>query len=223
CATHDHLNEYLTTTTPWDAGNTGRSKTNLDSYYQATVTAMESIGLTPDTTLATFATNKVGVNWFELGSPETSHKSSVDDLTVQAGYGFIAMRCSALNTDSYPKSFIPNAAAAKVPNHFLKSRTKHRGIAVLVGRDGGITNSNGNSYDKNAFNSTGQGFEALNNGTMIYYHHDDFEDVTVQPSGTSTGGLNDTFGLLTWQVMADYAAMCPNTVDFGADVNNYIF
>ena len=219
CATHDHLNFYTTTTTPWIAS---RTKTFMDNTYQATKTAIEGIGLTVDTTMATFAGNLVGVNWWELGSPDVSHTSSKDDLTVQAGYGFKFARTAPESQNSWPKGFIPSSTSAVPMMHWLRSKAQFRGITILSGRDAGETNNDNDSLVKNAFESTSQGFEALCNGTVMYYHHDDFEDVTVQPSGTSTGGLNNTYGLQTWQIMADYASLCPDTVDFGADLNNYL-
>lgn len=217
-ATHNHLldNEW---TNPW-AG--GIAKATLDASYQSTKAAIESLGLTVTTDLATFRGNNYGRNDIELITREVTKAASVDGATIKVGYGYRAVRSTDGNyAQCWPR--IPNPLVSGVPPWHWRFRPhRHRGVTIIPGRDFGFANNNVDAAVKIKFQSWSSVTEAYSCGTIGYFHHDDFEDVSKQPSGVSTGGMNDTYGVTTWQRYADMQAMCPDTLDIGCDLTRYI-
>ncbi|MCK4500844.1 hypothetical protein KAU11_10115 [Candidatus Babeliales bacterium] len=224
-ACHDHQVPYNTDQTNSSSPRTAmQTKTDINASYQATKAAIESLGLSVNTDFAHFANDRANDNFFQLGSRDVSSTSDQAEASVKAGYGFRAARVGDV-TQSWP-TVVKSTGTTGVPvRHWLESPTVHRDITLVPGSD--IGNLNVNTTDSAAqilqsrFNVTNLSLTAPATGYVYYLHPYACEDVFLR-GGTSSNGKKDTYGIYAWTQWAKMAAFCKNTLNFGADITNYI-
>ena len=221
-ATHDH-DQYFTQAVAANAAiDQQQPKTLIDSIYQRFSTNIQSLGLTVSSDFGHCAQNRFGTNFFELAQPYIDYTCDPLNLTTKAGYGFRMMRAGASisNSESYPSLPI-NGTSDTPTTHWLKRTTSFRGIKLVSSKDGGSNNGAIVDLAKD-FTAFHANILQLNTGIISYFHGTDFEDPKLNDSGLVSDGNAFARGLLSYQLGANYASACPNTVKFGADVKDYI-
>lgn len=232
-ACHDHTagSSYLTeSNSPDDPFTKSLGKPGMDAAYQATKTSMESFGIPVSTDLAHFGNNLVPMDWYELGSADVSHRSSPDNLTIKAGYGFKFARVGGVNA-SFPHF---NANTSSIPcRHFMKERVIVRGITVFPTSEMDNLSLCANQLDQTIANSrhdlTIYLSYAMNFGLMGYVHPLGFEDVAWRtanvagaPTTASNGSSTSTQLFDALERMWSMAKRCPDTMKLGANCLNYL-
>ena len=232
CACHDHDTAYMTeSNSPDDPRENSAGKPAMDVSYQATKADMESKGFTVSTDLAHFANNLMPADWLELGSPDVSYRSSPDNATEQAGYGFKFARCGTVN-QSYPSVHNIFTGTTVPCHHFMEARCRQRGITIIPVLDGDNAATAANTTTQIVtdaiHDSTLFMHFAINTGLFFYWHPVAFEDVAWRtanvagaPTTASDGASTSTHVFDALERMANLARRCPDTINLGADVNDY--
>lgn len=208
-ACHDHSDEdltngtYLTTSlSANDAIDNQETKAAIIASYNSTSTVITGLGLTVNTGFAHFAGDSVGPNWYEANRDE--------------GWGFKACRVSATgdHTQSYP-------ASTGDAVHWMHKKNPFIGVVAIPSRDGDA--ENGDIVDATKDSQTLDNLlKQFYSGQVTYFHETDFEIASENPSGTISDGTAFARGRLYWTMGKAYQEACPDCVNWGADINDYL-
>lgn len=228
---HDHGNYYTTEANSNDDPIANQqSKSDIDTWHTDYVTNLNSIGLTESTDFMHFAQNRAGTNTWELISQDTSLMSDPANTTAKAGYGCKMARLG-LNSESWPARSARDVTD-KCERHWLYARHRFRNIIFVHSEDAGSDHNDDGSAAK-IIRAKWESFEpwlqAITTGIAPYFHAEDFEDVawrTANLAGnptTSSGGVAmGMYGLEVFTYLGQIGQFCKDTIDYGADINNYI-
>ncbi len=232
-ACHDHTTNFNYMTegdTPDDPLTKSRGKPTMDTSYQATKTSMESFGIPVSTDLAHFANNMVPKDWYELGSADESYLADPNNASIKAGYGFKFARSGGANL-SYPHM---NVGTSTIPQrHFMRDRTTYRGITIITTSEMDAASLTPNQTEQTVtdkrYDCTIYLSYALNVGLFGYWHPIAMEDVAWRTANVAGNPTTASDGVSTSTQLFDAlnrmwntARHCPNTIKFGADVNDYL-
>ena len=191
------------------------TKAAIAASYASTAAIITGLGLTVNADLAHFAGDAVGPNFFELAQSATMLTADPTDTTAQAGYGFKMARIATTYNQgtAYP--------VTSKNDHWLRAKTKFRGIVCLRGVDTGPENGAAVALNLD-FRAWQYNVFATNSSRMMYQHIPEFEVAANNPTGLISDGTAFARGYLTWQTGIDYQAACPDVYNWGADINDYI-